>query len=115
MHDPESPKVIMSGGQAGNNKQDKQTNSKEGAKYAAEKYLPPPSKMHGITFHFVHYNEKSTDGQKLRTLLIKLCTKYFCREKVLFLEKFLLQEVSSLNPCLWILYIVFFLVSEHVI
>ena len=25
---------------------------KEGAKYAAKKYLPPPSKMHGITFHF---------------------------------------------------------------
>ena len=25
----------------------------EGAKYAAKKYLPPPSKMRGITFHFL--------------------------------------------------------------
>ena len=40
--------------QAGNNKQDKQSiNWKEGAKYAAKKFLPPPSKMCGVTFHLV--------------------------------------------------------------
>ena len=37
----------MSGGQAG------KKDLKEGAKYAAKKYLPPPSKLSGITFHFL--------------------------------------------------------------
>ena len=31
-------------------------NFKEGAKYAAKKYLPPPSKMRGVTFHSGRYS-----------------------------------------------------------
>ena len=33
--------------------------SEEGAKYAEDKYLPPPIKMHGVTFHlFLQHRSK---------------------------------------------------------
>ena len=41
---------------------------KEGAKYAAKEYLPPPSKMHGPTFHltsrkYVMYDQLSYEDE----------------------------------------------------
>ena len=46
-------RFTRAGKQAIKNKNDKQSiKLKEGAKYAKKKYLPTPSKMHGVTFHY---------------------------------------------------------------
>ena len=45
---------------------DRQTNNlQEGAKYAAKKYLPPPSKMSGVTFHCSFIIQTKTFCSKL--------------------------------------------------
>ena len=47
------PRFARAGKQAIKNKKDKQSiRLKEGAKYAVKKYLSPPSKLHGVTFHY---------------------------------------------------------------
>ena len=39
---------------------------KEGAKYAAKKYLPPPSKMLGVTFHYFFQSESESSPEEIQ-------------------------------------------------